>query len=150
MSGTFFQGIIITFKVYFRKKKLTKVSPRRVRESWLPWKSKKYYLLGCVHAPACACVHVSTRARGRVHVALRMRHIVTSSVVPLSPPHFSTLSHKWCDFRKKKKELPHIKCVFIFSTIFVENISHSKENLDIVKNVETSSYKVPVILVEFY
>jgi hypothetical protein len=57
-----------------------------------------------------ACVHVGTRVRGRVRVhvalliqhAMRMRHIVTL-YAPLPPylRHFSTLSHKRCDFRKK-------------------------------------------------
>jgi hypothetical protein len=47
---------------------------------------------------ARACVHVVTRARGRVHThtdlliqhATRMRHGVTSFVAPRSPLHFST------------------------------------------------------------
>jgi hypothetical protein len=30
----------------------------------------------------------------------RMRHIVTSFVASKSPPSFSTLSHKLCDFQK--------------------------------------------------
>jgi hypothetical protein len=69
------------------------------------------------------------RESARVHVALliqhatRMRHIVRSFVAPQAPPHFSTLSNKRLDFRKKKK------CVFIFPTTFVQNISHSKKNL---------------------
>jgi hypothetical protein len=46
-----------------------------------------------------------------------MRHIVTSFVAPLSPPHFSTLSPTRCDFRKKVAE--HKICVLIFSTTFV-------------------------------
>jgi hypothetical protein len=37
--------------------------------------------------------------------------------------YFSTLSHERHDFRKKK----NTKCVFIFSTTFVWNISHSEE-----------------------
>jgi hypothetical protein len=38
--------------------------------------------------------------------------------------------------------------VFIYSTAFVQNISHSKKNLAWYrKNVETSSFTVPVILV---
>ena len=36
--------------------------------------------------------------------ATRLRHIVTSFVAPLSPPYFSTLSHKRCDFRKNVTE----------------------------------------------
>ena len=71
----------------------------------------------------CVCVRarvgrVGARARGHVHVAsliqhaMRMSHIVTSFAASLAPPHFSTLSHKWRDFRKK---LLYIKCEFRFS-----------------------------------
>ena len=61
--------------------------------------------------------------RGRVHVALLLqhampiRHIVTSFVTPLALRYFSTLFHKWGDFRKNVIE--HTMCVFIFSTTFV-------------------------------
>jgi hypothetical protein len=70
-----------------------------------------------------ACVRVGIRARGRVHVALLIqhatlkRHVVTSLVAPLSPPYFSTLSHKRCDFWKRYIE--HKIYVLIFSTTFV-------------------------------
>jgi hypothetical protein len=49
---------------------------------------------------ACVCVHA------HVHVALLnqhatcRRHIAMSFVAPLAAPYFSTLSHKWHDFRK--------------------------------------------------
>jgi hypothetical protein len=61
-------------------------------------------------ACACAYVHVALLIRH----ATRMRHIVTSLVVPRSPLYFSTLSHKRCDFREKVIE--HKMCVLIFST----------------------------------
>jgi hypothetical protein len=70
-----------------------------------------------------ACVHVGTRVRGHVHVPLlihqaaRMRHIVTSLVILLAPPKFSTLSHKRCDFRKEAIE--HKIYVLILSTTFL-------------------------------
>jgi len=76
---------------------------------------------------------------------IHMCHIVLSSVACLSLLYLSTLSHKGHDFREKK--LLNTKCVLIFSTTVVRNISHSKKNLDIVINVHASSYKVPVILV---
>jgi hypothetical protein len=46
------------------------------------------------------------------------------SVAWLALLYFST-SHKWHDFLKK---LLNIKCVLIFSTIFICNILHSKKN----------------------
>ena len=63
-----------------------------------------------VWACACAYLHVALL----IQHATRMLNILTSFVAPWSPPHFSTLSHKRCDFRKKVIE--HKTCVLIFST----------------------------------
>jgi hypothetical protein len=66
---------------------------------------------------ACLCV-MGDRTRGRVRVALLiqhaicMHHIVTSFVVPVTPPCFSTLSHNRHDFGETCIE--HKICVFIF------------------------------------
>jgi hypothetical protein len=66
----------------------------------LPWESNRYYIFVCVGARGLMC----PRARGRMHArarvslliqhAIYMPHIVTSFVVPLAAPNFSTLSHK--------------------------------------------------------
>ena len=105
-----------------------------VRESLLPWRSDKYHILVRVCAGGGGCVRVVAQARGCARVALliqqekRMHHIV-SYVASLAQPHFSTWSHKQHDFRGKK--LLNIKCVTIFSTTLVWNISHYKKNLAI-------------------
>jgi hypothetical protein len=73
---------------------------------------------------ACEC------ARARVALlsqhATRLRHNVFSSAGFQAPPHFSTLSHKGQDFRKKVIE-PKM-CVLTFSTTLVSNTSDSKKN----------------------
>jgi hypothetical protein len=56
----------------------------------------------------------------------RMLRITLSSVACLVLLHFSKLSHKRYDFRKKSIE--YEVWVLIFSTTFVYNISHSKKN----------------------
>jgi hypothetical protein len=108
------------------------VTLRVVRESFLPRKSNSityFYVCvrdfgwSCAWACACACVRVVLI----IQYATSMRHIVTSFVAPMTPPHFSTLSHKRCDFWKKKV-IEHKMCLLFFSTNFVESISHSKKN----------------------
>ena len=57
--------------------------------------------------------------------ATPLRHTVTSFMAPHSPPYFSTLSHKRCDFWKNVTE--RSRCVFIFCTAFIGYISHYKK-----------------------
>jgi len=57
--------------------------------------------------------------------AMLMHRFILSPVTCLSGPYFSTLSHKWQDFRKKVIEK---KCVLILSTTFIRDISHLKKN----------------------
>jgi hypothetical protein len=56
-----------------------------------------------------------------------MRPIILSSVAWQGPPYFFTLFHKRHDFRGKKV-IEHKLCVLIFSTNFLSNISHFKNN----------------------
>jgi len=53
--------------------------------------------------------------------ATRVRHIDISGW--LAVPHFSTLSHKRHDFRKKKENLVNMKCVFSFSLQILSDFS---------------------------
>ena len=93
---------------------------------------------------ARACAHVALL----IQAANRMCRIVTSFVASLATPHFSTLSHKRHDFRKK---FLSIKCVFWVSlqTLFKTFIIIKRIQRDIVRSVKTPSRKLPVILVEF-
>jgi hypothetical protein len=72
----------------------------------LPWQRNKYIyfsvcvyarVYGCPSAWVCACAFA--RAALRILHATLMRHTISSCVVSLSPSYFSTLSHKWQDFR---------------------------------------------------
>jgi hypothetical protein len=63
-------------------------------------------------------------------------------------PHFSTLSHKRHDFRKKATE--HKMRVLIFSTTLSETyVAIRRIQRDIIINIHSFSCKVSVILVSF-
>ena len=80
----------------------------------------------CVHVCVCvwvggcpsawACIRVPALVALLSQHANRMRHTVLSFAATLAPPHSSTLSHKWHDFRKKfsKRKM----CAFTFSITF--------------------------------
>jgi len=85
------------------------------------------------------CVFVSLVMRHEK----RMRRIILSSV-----RYFSILSHKRHNFQENVIE--HKMCIFIFSTTFVWNFSHSKKNwARNDKNINWASRKVGVILPDF-
>jgi hypothetical protein len=77
----------------------------------------------------------------------RMRPITLPFVACPDLPYFSTLSNKRHDFLKKV--IQHEMCVLIFSTTLSETfLILRRTQRDIIK-AQTSSYKVPVILVRF-
>ena len=64
-------------------------------------------------------------ALGSLH-AKRMHHTILSPVACPTVLRFSTLSHKWGDFREKVIE--HKMCSLIFSTTFIRNIFDYNKN----------------------
>jgi hypothetical protein len=58
-----------------------------------------------------ACTCTCARIALLIQHATCMHHIVTSFLTPMAPPYFSTLSHKWHNFREKRL---NIKYVFLF------------------------------------
>ena len=85
-----------------------------------------------------AGAQVRRRVHARVYLLIqRMPHIVLSFVVSLVPPNFSTLSHKWYDFRKKTSL--NTEYVFRFSTQLLFGIFLILRIIqrDIVINVKT-------------
>jgi hypothetical protein len=83
----------------------------------------------CNHCCSAKAIRI-THSEG-VFVALlpnkQCAFAILSSVACPALQYFSTLSQKQTGFSTKKK-LCNIKCVFIFSTTFVWNISHSTNN----------------------
>jgi len=92
----------------------------------------------------CVCVCVALV----IQHARRMRRTVMSSVACLALQDFSTISHKWNDFRKNVLE--HKMCgrfaLQILSEIF---LILRRIQGDIIINVNRSACKVPIILVSF-
>ena len=72
---------------------------------------------------------------------------ILSYVACPAESYFSTISHKWHDFREKVTE--HKICAVILSVTYVSNSSHSKEKERDIITVRTFSFEVPVILVRF-
>jgi hypothetical protein len=118
----------------------------------------RYRCCGKAVLHICVCVWARVRAYARVracvHVALlvqhstRMRHILTSFVAPLAPPHFSTLSHKRHDFRKT---LLNIKCVSWLSLEFLSKtfLILRRIQRDIVITVKRLYVTYPLFLSDF-
>ena len=89
----------------------------------------------------CACIlALVTRHANRIFLC---RIIILSSVTCLTVPYFSTLSHKWQDFRQKLK----IKCDFTLQIVSTTFIVLRIILRDI--HVHWCLYNVPVILVRF-
>jgi hypothetical protein len=103
----------------------------------LPWEKQNCLFLWECSRLVSACVCACAPARGRRRVNGRVWPYLPSMqsacavlychMRPLCvPPYFSTLSHK--RLHSRGKVIEYEMCIFIFSTIFSENISHSKKN----------------------
>jgi hypothetical protein len=103
----------------------------------------------CGYAGAWACAWSYVHIGVLIQHATRMRHVVTSFVAPLSL-HYVFRQYLINGTIFGKKVIGYKMCVLIFSTAFVYEISHSKNNLARYhKNVETLSCKVRVIFIGF-
>jgi hypothetical protein len=129
-----------------------KVTLRRVHETTVACKGNKYYIFLCVCARACVYVCVWVHGRGRVLALLTLliQHATRkhhSVICGLSGSTIMfTLSHKRNDFQKK---LLNAECVFWFFLQLLSFLILRRLQRDIVINMETSSRKVPVILIGF-
>ena len=92
------------------------VTLRRVRATIVAVENNKYYICRvCVCSHECPACNANAPYCSLWHV--RLYHIL---------PHY-LIHGKRQDFRREKK-LPNTKCVLIFYTSFVWNISHSRKN----------------------
>ena len=82
--------------------------------------------------------------------AKHMCHIILSSLTCLSLTCLSTLSHKWNDFKKKKKVIGHKMCVWIFCAPLSETFLILRRiEQDIIINAHTFHAKYPLFLSDF-
>jgi hypothetical protein len=106
----------------------------RFHETMLPWKVIR------ITYSLCASVALVCQQA--------MRRMVLSLTTCLTLPNFTTLFYRRHDFRKTLIE--YKVCIFMLSKNFACNITYSKKNsISIVIKLQTSSCKVPVILVRF-
>jgi hypothetical protein len=103
---------------------------------------------------ACVCLRMCVRECPGIwsHVALliqnatRMRHTVLSFVACLAPPYLPTLSHKRNDF--SKSVTGYKICVLVFFIILsITFLTLRRIQREIVINMKTSSYKLPVVVI---
>jgi hypothetical protein len=91
--------------------------------------SSYVYIYVCMYVCMFACIHACMYVFVYVYICMYVCTYVRVHVrlcVCTAQLYFATSSHKWHEFRKIVIE--HKMCVFIFSTHFFWNISHSKNN----------------------
>jgi len=90
-----------------------------------------YIIEACAHNHCCHGKAICITYSECVFVASVIQHAkricckIVSSVTCVTVPYFS---HYLINGKIFRKTLPNIKCVMIFSTTSVRNISHSKKN----------------------
>ena len=148
----------ITFKQY--RQCTYDVTLRSVRETIVAVERSVTYccVCACAWMRACVCVNASVCVCMRAGVCLRACRL-TYPVCHAKAPYCLRLSRLHHIFRHylingtifvKKKATEYETCVFILSATFIWNIVILRRNqVDIVINVKTSSYKVPAILTRF-
>ena len=107
------------------------VTLRRVRVSLLPWKSNKNCTFVC--ARALACVRGCARVHG--HASIQPLYPACNAYAPCCDVICGPLwlhhifRYYLIKLRFSKQEvIEHKMCILIFSTIFVQNISHFRKN----------------------
>jgi hypothetical protein len=112
------------------------------------WRSIKLLLLHLVGVPYLLYLSITyfecVSVTAVISHAKRMRRIILSSVTCLALPNFSTLPHKWYDFRE-------IKCVLGFCLLMLTQtfLVLIRTERDITTNVHMSSYNFPLFLLNF-
>jgi hypothetical protein len=132
-------------RIYEQDRQCTyNVKLNRLRETAVAAENNKYYIFLCVGARAWACERALVGFL--ILYSTHWRHIIC--ILSVSTLFFVIISLAACFSEKNICECK--MCVFIFSTAFVQNTSHSVKNLTrYYHKCETSLCKVLVIFSDF-
>jgi hypothetical protein len=118
-----------------------RITLRRVRETLLPWKSNKYYLLVCVCMRACSLANPARNAY------TPYCDVTCDSSVSTN---FSTLTHKWCDFRGKKVVEYKMCFDFLYNFFCLKHVPFCEEFIAILSKMSKRLHVMyPLLLSDF-